>query len=262
MRKSSIQKGSSLAIAAVFIACIVLLIAGGVLLKLFLVLRASGFDGVHQYIVEIDESKTRGEILAFSPSTQSINVLRVKGKVDTTFGAYLKVPVDALVVMPLVKSPLQVIGNMLWHAKDEKGITFIDKIRLFLFANSLKPTDFHETSIKLPIDPVAADTVLPSLFLDNVLYADNETITVVNATGQPGIAADAAKMLTTIGMDVVSITTADATQHTTTIVANTLGSYTVNRLGRIFRVTPIKGHGSVVSDITLTIGKDSLSQLQ
>ena len=262
MRKSSLHSGSSLAIAAVFIVCIFLLILGGLLLKFFLILRASRFDGVHQYIVAIRQDKSHAEIIAFSPSAQSVEALRITGTANVSDNVYVHVPVDARLTMPLVSSVPTLVGNMLMNAKDEQGITVLDKIRLLLFVNSLRPGDIHQTSLTIPADPVATDRLVSGMFLDNSLYADNKTITVVNATGVPGIAADAAKMLTTVGMDVVSVTTADANQNHTTLVVGHVGGYTENRLAHFFGVTPTVGTGSVVSDITLTIGKDSLPQVE
>lgn len=262
MRRSSLHTGSSLAVAAVFLACIVLLILGGLLLKFFLILRASGFDGVHQYIVSVRQDKSHAEIIAFSPSTQSVEALRITGTANVSDNVYVHIPVDARLTMPLVSNVPNLVGNMLLHAEDEQGITILDKIRLLLFVNSLRPTDIHQTSITIPTDTVAMDRLVSGMFLDNALYADNKTITVVNATGVPGVAADAAKMLSTVGMDVVSVTTADANQNHTSIVVGHVGGYTASRLSHFFGVAPTVGTGSVVSDITLTIGKDSLPQVE
>src|SRR5579872_3823711 len=167
MRHFSKKSDSSLRIALIFILCIFLLISGGVLLKLFLVLRASTFDGIHQYIVEIDESHQKGMLVAFNPSAKSVSILSITGRVDTTFGKYLNVPTDATVVMPIPSDTSHVVTDMLFKNKSETGITLIDKIRLLIFVNSLKGSDFHTTSMTLPLDPTQDNTVLSSLFLDN-----------------------------------------------------------------------------------------------
>src|SRR5258706_1642207 len=198
MRKAQSKKDNSLAIATVFISCIVLLILGGFLLKLLLIVSQSHFDSFHEYIVEVDESDTKGMLIALAPNTKSVTFLTVLGKVDNSYGKYLDVPVDGYVHMPIPASPSQLVQQMLFAGKSEKGITIIDKLRLLFFVNTLKSSDFHMQQIQLPIDAQISDKLLPSLFLDIAIYADNESVAIVNATGTAGIGTKVAKQLTTI----------------------------------------------------------------
>lgn len=261
MKRSHIQSGNSLSIAVIFLLSIALLVLGGLLLKVFLVLRASTFDGQHQYIVEIDESPTSGEIVAFMPENKSVSVLHVSGRVDKTYGAYLSVPTDALVHMAIVPDINKLIGKMFFDTKREDSMTIIDKLRLLLFVNSLKMQDFHEQSIKLPVDEQVSGKLLPALFLDNALYTENESVVVVNATGESGIGSLVAKELSTIGMNVVSVTTSNDTQDETMLTTSNTNSYTVKRVEKLFHIISSK-KSQTIADMTLTVGKKSLSQLQ
>lgn len=262
MRRSSNHSGNSLKIALIFTCCIVLLIAGGFLLKLFLILRASTFDGVHQYIVEIDESHQKGMIVAFNPSSKSVVTLHVNGKVDSTFGKYLELPVDGVINMTIPSSSTKLVSDMLFQSREEKGITIIDKLKLLLFVNSLKKEDFHDSSLSLPVDASVTEKLLPSLFLDNTLYFDNESITVINASGEEGLASAVAHQLSTIGMNVISVITAQEDTATTTLAATNTNTYTVHRIERLFHVDALQEKTGGISDITLTIGKKSISELQ
>lgn len=263
MRHSTKKSDSSLRIALVFFMSILLLIAGGFLLKLFLVLRASTFDGVHQYILEVDESKTKGALIAFNPSMNTVTVLHVAGKVDSTFGKYLDVPVDGFAEMSAFPAtPSELIARLLLHARDEKGITIIDKLRLLLFVNGLKNSDFKESSLQLPVDSSTTEKLLPSLFLDNTLYSDNESISVINATGEPGLASKIAHELSVIGMNVVSVTTSSKEQDKTSISALRTNTYTVARIEHLFHISATTLNKQGISDITITIGKDSLAELE
>lgn len=261
MRHASRHTGNSLTIALFFVCCIVLLIVGGLFLKLFLVLRASSFDGMHQYIVEIDESHQKGMLVSFDPAAKSLTLLTVHGRVDTAFGRYLGVPTDAVIAMPIPTSPTKIPTDMIFKGRNEKGITFIDKIRLLLFVNSLKHDSIHTESITLPVN-ADADKLLQSLFLDNTLYFDNESVSVVNATGEEGIASDIAHQLTLVGMNVVSATTALNETESTQLTAINTNTYTVHRIERLFRVTAQHVATQGISDITLTIGKKSLSEIE
>src|SRR5690348_2392105 len=99
MRHSSVRTKSSLAIAFIFACSITLLIAGALLLKLFLILNASTFDGVHQFIVEIDENNHTGAIVAFNPGSSSITTLHITGTAPGSFGSSLGIPIDGKVTM-------------------------------------------------------------------------------------------------------------------------------------------------------------------
>lgn len=262
MRQHHQKSNSSLRIAYVFILCIVLLVAGGFLLKLFLVLRASTFDGTHQYILEIDEGNRKGALVSFNPNSSVVTILHVSGGADKSYGRYLGVPVDGSVVMDDIASPSKLVANLLLHASHERGITVIDKLRLLLFVNALKPADFHETAIQLPIDSSVSEKLLPSLFLDNTLYTDNESIAIINATGESGIGSEVARQLTTIGMSVISVTTSLQDQKDTVITAVHTNTYTVQRIERLFHVDATTSTKQGISDITVTIGKESLSAIE
>ena len=256
------SKENSLAIAFIFICSIAPLLIGGLLLKLFLVLRASTFDGVHQYIVEVDESHQKGALVAFNPSNKTVTLLTITGKVDTTFGKYLQVPVDAIVIMSLPQDPSKIVERMIFSGKNEKNITLVDELRLLVFVNSLKQTDFNEQALKLPVDQTVTEKLLPSLFIDNSLYFDNESVAVINATGALGVGSEVAHMLSLIGINVISVTTADQDMPETTLSAVHTDTYTVKRIERLFHTSATSSTSNVISDITLTIGKNSLPELQ
>lgn len=262
MRKVQSKKDNSLKIAGVFLSCILLLIVGGFLLKLFLILSQSHFDSTHQYIVEVDENKSKGMLISFAPANKSVTFLTVTGKVDTSYGQYLDVPVDGYVSMTIPSNPNQLVQQMLFNTKSEKGITIIDKLRLLFFVNTLKSSDFHHETIQLPIDAQTSEKLLPTLFLDSVLYADNESVAIINATGIAGIGTQVARLLTTIGINVISVTTSDTDMQQTQLTSLHMHTYTVSRIERLFHVTSQTNSNRTISDITLIVGKNSLSQLQ
>ncbi len=262
MRRSPSHHDASLKIAVIFFICIGLLVFSGILLKLFLVLRASAFDSAHQYIVEVDESKARGEIIAFNPDKKSVVTLFITGSTDHGFGKYLGIPTDATIQMNTMQDTSKLVGTMLFGTKSESGMTIIDKVRLLIFTNSLKPSDFQHASITLPVDATVTEKELPSLFVDTTIYNDNESVTIVNATGESGIGSKLAHMLTTIGVNVISVITSDSVQDGTTISAQQTNSYTINRLQRLFNGQVIHATEPGLSDITLILGKKSISLVE
>lgn len=237
---------------------------GGVLLKVFLLWRASSFDGTHQYIVEVEnKTLTKGEFLIFSPSTHTITTVMVHGKVDNGFSQYLALPADAVVISEPSENVTKLLQDTLFARSEGKlAPTSLDSLRLLLFAGTVSSTDFKHQDIVLPIDAQTSETLLPSLFLDKTLYNDNESIAIINATGEAGVGNTVAHMLTSIGMNVVSVTTADTNQDTSLLSAARNGTYTVARVSHILRLRATTSKNPMLSDITLTIGKDLLPAVQ
>lgn len=261
MRRSA-RNGSSLYIAFIFVCCIALLFVAGIILKLFLVLRASTFDGTHQYIVAVTGNSNQDAIISYNPQARSVVMLSVNGKPEESFLNDLDMRSDATVSIPVMRDASKMTENMLFHDTSGKGMTIIDKLRLLLFVNTLKPSDFKYQTISLPTDTKTRENLLPSLFLDQALYNENESIAIINATDQSGLGSTVAHMLTTIGANVVSVTTAEGVQNVSSLTASNTNSYTVQRLGRLFHITPSSSKNQTISDITLTLGKDISSQLQ
>lgn len=261
MRHSSRNSGNSLQIAVVFICSIFLLLFAGLLLKLFLLFSASTFDGSHQYIVMITGNQKEGAFISYNPSAKTASLVTVTGKINGDYASALGVPVDASVSIPISGDLSKMTQHMLFVGKDEKNMTIIDALRLFLFVNTLNANNVHTVAISMPLDDKTRATVLSSVFLDSVLYTDNKSVAIVNATGESGLGSDVAHMLTTIGISVVSVTTADNDQQQSTLVATSDDTYTVRRMSKIFHI-PVMRKQQTISDITLTLGKESISQLQ
>lgn len=254
MRRSAHQE-KSLGIAFVFLFCVILLVVGGVFLKLFLLYRVSSFDGNHQFIVAVNQEDASNAILVFNPQGHQATMLTVSGQ-NFSYKA-LDIPIDASVTTLLSSQIVQLTQNMLTKDRRDSNMTILDRLRLFLFINSLKPSDLHYVSVALPIDEATREKIFPGIFTDSTLFADNESVAVVNATGQTGMGTHVAHMLTTIGINVVFVTTGDKIVSASTLISMHPTTYTTQRLGRLFHVGPKISTQQGIADITLTIGKDS-----
>ncbi len=263
MKRSRHISGNSLSIALFFVALTILLIVGGILLKLFLLWKTSSFDGVHQYIIEVHNPQlTKGEFLIFSPDIQSITAITVQGRVDATFARYLALPTDATVVDVPSDNITNLLQGMLFIKKDETTPTELDIIRLLLFADSVNAANFSHQSLMLPIDAKTSEIVLPNLFLDKDLYAENESVTVENATNISGLGNKVAHMLTSIGINVVSVTTANTNENASVLSTMRMHTYTISRMSHLLGLPITASNKQTLSDITLIVGKDLLSRVQ
>lgn len=202
-------------------------------------------------------------LIAYNPTISSVTSILVEGKADISLGRELGIPVDAITHLPLQSDIPSLTRDMIFKGSHQSGMTILDSIRLFLFVNSLKQNGFHVQTISLPASPTVTEKLLPGILQDSTIYFDNESIAVVNATGVSGIGTEVAHLLTIVGMNVISVTTAQEDEDTTSIVATQPTSYTVMRMQRIMHATATSATQTAhISDITLTVGKKSLRQLQ
>lgn len=100
-------------------------------------------------------------------------------------------------------------------------------------------------------------TVMP----DGYIKRENATLRVVNATGQPGVAAGVADLLRVYGYNVVGIDTAQETASSSTVVVDATGGskpYTINYLERRFGVKAERRESNQTNpaDVTIVIGND------
>jgi hypothetical protein len=243
-------------LALLFFAFAGLLVVFGLLLKVFLIYHASVFDGAHQFVLQIRQSSGT-QVIAFNPDTNSAVILSAKED-SSDLGTILGVPVDATISSALPASSLVgLTQELLFHPKEHMPFTLIDRIRLFLFANNVKPTAITTKQVTIPVDPQTKDVLIPQLFTDHTIYSENMSISVINATQVSGIASKVARLITVLGANVVSVKGNDKKEAMSSLVYTGKVSYTTRRLEKLFGVKAQQSTKAMLSDITLTIGEDT-----
>ena len=246
------NSSKTLQIAFIFFVVVGLLIGLSLIVKVGIIVSRSRFDGQHQFILQVNERSGQGELIVFSPDTHTISLLTLTGSdVSTSAVRTLQLPVDGVVNDARTSD----IGSLLLGMSDKDTINILDRIRLFVFDKTVAGDNIAEKSIHLPADQVELDS-LSQLTTDQTLYKEAMTISVVNGSGVSGLGNAVAKVLTHVGANVISVTTADDTQKSSHIVYTGNKTYTVNRLSRIFKITPTMTTKAGIADITLIIGED------
>lgn len=241
-------------------ALIVLLITAGLAIKLFLLFQQSSFDGKQQFSLEIQEPK-QTRFVVFNPSDDSIHMLLLTGKVPDNPELTLGIPVDARIVSTQdIDSPDALGKGLIFNRKELHATpTIIDGINLFIFSHTAH--DDKALSQQAVLNGADQDTLFTKIFTDEAIFQEGKSISIVNGTGISGLGSKVQQLLAHIGANVISVTTADTPSPKSAIRYTGDTSYTVSRISGILHIPTIHLSTASISDITVVLGRDAMSQL-
>jgi len=261
MRKKQ-KSSNNLRFALYFI--LVILFFGGLSLafKLGVVLRNSTFDGNHRYNLEFKEGK-KASIVSFSPQTNTISIVNVKGEIGESVNKNLSIPIDAVVKKTSSIDSSNVFFRVFnlfpqTFTTDSKP-TFIDVFRLMIFAKSVPEDSISEATIDTSSNDLLKQQILSPLVLDKSIVDEKKTIEIINSTEIPGLGARLAIILNNIGGNIILVVTSEKPQKESQIIYYNKDSYTVDRISSILGFRKFKKEGKAIADVIITIGEDQIN---
>lgn len=260
MKKATAKKIKNSTLLALFFLLVFLTILISLVVKIIFLITHSTVDSHHQFILEIKQQANEEQIVAFNRATSSISVLQVKGVKTAQDIQSLQIPIDAQFILPDTMKQETLpseLFTMIFHCRYPscKNINTVDAIKLYTFANNLRPSAIQTTDLSIPISPADLKTMIPSLFTDDTLYHEALSISVINASGEVGLGNEASQLLSTIGGNVLSVTSADPQETTTMQSTYGKDTYSIQRLQKVLRLQSQKMQKTGISDIIITIGK-------
>lgn len=255
MRRKNTAHHSSIFGFAVFIGLLfLLLILGATAIKVFLLFSRSTFDGKHQFVIEVQEPN-RLRFVVFNPDSHTINTLLVDGVVSQKTPLNLGVPVDAVVIAGSDILPSELPQNMLFSSSIRSTATIIDAVNLFVFTHVAHISTTTAQRVYLA-NAMSAPSISPRLFLDVTIYKEGESVAIINGTGIAGLGNKIARLLTNVGANVISVTTADTPSEASSVAYTGQSTYSATRFAHILHLPLVHLSGASVSDITITVGTD------
>lgn len=260
-KKQHNEKTLRLALFFTIIVGVCIVISLGI--KAGLVFARSHFDGQHQFIMQIDQSSQKSDVLIFNPDSRGIAILALSGK-DAGMSAQqtIQLPIDATLHAQIPETDDQGFVHSILTSWEKNDLNFFDKIKLLLFTQTVTNDNITTIQIHLPADNLNFDSTLTNVATDKILYKEGVTIAIVNGSNVAGLGNKIAKLLTHIGANVISVTTADKTQNNSTLIYTGAQSYTLSRLTHIFHLSPILEKRINIAQITLTIGTDQAKEFE
>ncbi len=263
-KKASYLKGNRLLFF--FFVGVIILIIIGIITKVVITYMHSSYDGKQQFILAVYGKGREVAVIVASPDNKSLGLLDIKNLKGQSLQKTIVIPVDAEAInqdLPLNVSETKLLQRLFWQFGNfhTRGMTVIDALRLYLFSKSLKSDAKTTQIITLPMNQVILNQQVQTVITDHTLYKEGQSIAIVNASGQDGIGTRLAQLLTNIGGNIVSVTTSQEDQATSTIgYTGTNPSYTATRLQKILGLTLVPMQSKGLSDIMITVGSKGVKK--
>jgi len=227
-------------------------------IKLFFLVQDSTFDGRQRFTLEIKHSNRETSVVTFEPVSNSISILSIKhNKEMVSAQKSLLVPIDGVIGDPsesVNKSNLRhKLYSYMLRITSGKGVNSFDIARLIIFTQGLqdKDIDMYEIGIS-DVEP----SVLNEVFVDRRIVDESQTIAIVNAANSAGLGTRLEGILSRLGMNVVSVTTASSVEKTSRIEYADESSYTFSRVKNKLAVPVEESSELGISDILIVLGED------
>lgn len=250
------------------------LLALSVLIKFTSLVLKGKFDGQHRFTISINNEKNN--LISFAPDSHTIAVLQVLGDPNLStqqLRRVLEIPIDGFVFTQQLsvsdkEDVEKVLRSMVLNYKDlNTDLTIIDMARLWFYTKTLPVHDITIKQFLLPKDALSSekesfvDRISSQLFTDNTIVQEKVSIQVINGTNVAGLGNRLARLITNMGGNVVAVTTAEKEVETSQISYFGSETYTLKRLSKILGYKQNKLQKQLISDIIITVGKDSLAKL-
>ncbi len=145
-----------------------------------------------------------------------------------------------------------------------EGMTPFDAFKLTQYALGIQEKDIVRLKISESTDGVIEgidSQELYDIFKDPIIINEQQSIEVINGTGQEGLAGQVSLLLKNSGGNVVSVGSSKSVEKTTLIT--TSKSHTVERISHILGVnSTIDEQFASISDIKVILGQDFVKKLQ
>ena len=264
MRSKKKAKQGNLNLVVFFFAFVLFLIIGSFLIKTVLYISDSKFDGANNFIVAFINNNNE-EVVSFAPSNGSVSILKIDTKINAqSLPGYLQVPIDGVVSANqevtdrnissiLLKSSLPFGGHI-------QRLTRLDLFRLFVFAKGVPLNSIYLRELTSDITDTQKPTLVSLTFTNAVIYKENESIQVINASDVFGLGGKLANVITNLGGSVVLVSTGDVSANSN-IIYYGKKTYTVSKLSDFLGIPAKATDSRGLAGVIITVGKDKAKEL-
>ena len=257
MKKSAQPKKNSLRTFVIFCGIVGLLIVISLSIKIVHSIQSSIYDPRHNFVVAL-HSDRYVTVYGIDPQDKEISVLHVDshGK-ELEPGEDLGIAVDAIIPFEQtekVQRLSDVLPGLLFHGN---YLGWFDIARMILVTRGMEQSE--RTATELAYDETVVNSyTFDTLFSDEKIVQERLSIAIVNATGEAGIGRRLERVLSSVGGNVISVTTAQDTKEGSEVTYVTEKSYTQERITRLLGIQSRFTDQQSISDILIVLGRDAL----
>lgn len=241
-------------------------------LKTANLVKTSNFDSQYYNILVIG---SKAYIVNIQKVENSISVIELKGRDSNYFhnnfrqkiSVDIGIPLDAVFIdnkdRPF-KDPKEffsfknIIGFLLEPASyKSEELNKLDLVKIYFATYSVSLFDVNSASLDLLREQEDdRDEKLFEHFKDKQILSEKTSVEVVNASGIDGIAWVISRMFKNVGFNVISVKSADKEQVKSIIICRNSGTYSIDRISRVFPILIEYKNETGIADISVIIGKD------
>ncbi len=251
----------------IFFTCVLLLILFSLIIKVSLIISRSHFSGTHQFIMQVSQSSDKSEVILFSPDQKSLSIISLIGSsAGGNAQKSIQIPIDSYLHDDSVYDSHDntFVQNILMKNLflQHKDITIFDIFRLLVFSHGVSHDRVFTKKVDMSTNISVLDNQLTQLFTDASIYKQGDTVAIVNGSGIAGLGNALARLLTHIGVNVISVTTSADSIHTSSVTYFGGSSYTIQRMNQLLHMAVKPTSDQQVAKITITIGTDRGEELE
>lgn len=255
---------SNTKIAIIFFVFLILVIGISLLFKAIFIIKASKFDDSRRFTLSVTGRRIT-EVITLYADSKDMTVFKLNEKIDASkVGRILEIPIDGFVDQSSLNLDQEIdsmLTSLIFNYKNLKtNLTIIDFLKLAVYSKIIPGRTINTIEIK-DTSEIAINQTFSRLVREPLIEKENQTIQIVNATAISGLGNRLAKLITNMGGNVIIVATDDNQKKKSTISYIDQKTYTVKRLQEVLGYEVIEGAKEAISDITITIGENGLSNL-
>lgn len=270
MSKKKIEKKArglrTLFFYGVFVFCLIMI---SFAIRLFSLMSESKFDGAHRFTLLIGEEKKVLGLISFEPMTSSLSLLTFSRESILTFSNFnrnLGVIPDGRIRtsyhLVLTKTVPSIFQSFIFHQKDiSTNINFYDLLRLYMYSNKVPVSLVNIEEASISSDPRNFNKTASLLLADSGVTAENVSVQIVNAAGEPGLGGRLERVISNLGGNVVLVKTALATVPVSKIQYYGQETYTLRKLAGLLSLKREVLDNEDIAQIVIIIGEDNKDTL-
>ncbi|HZE87810.1 MAG TPA: LytR C-terminal domain-containing protein [Methylomirabilota bacterium] len=262
--KDSKQDSKSIRTFFIYAGIVTFIIILSLAIKTFFVIRASKFDGEHQFTIAIVKQDNVTEFLSIDPSIPSASILQISSgnlsvsSVGNIVGIIPDAKINSSDGLPGGTNITKTIKTMAFNYRSIKtNLTLFDIVRLYLIAKRTSGLNKKITTITISKGMTENNNHLTGFFTDQAITSENISVEVINASNRAGMGTRLAKILTNLGYNIIAVSTASTDQANSTIAYFGQSTYSLRKLQNLLPFSVKMLSKKTIADIIITIGEDS-----
>lgn len=257
------NESKSLKTFFVYTAIVLFFILLSLSIRGFYLLQHSRFDGSNQIIIAFGEEEIVSKVAAFVPSERAVTVVTLEGEkvafssLDEKLGVIPTAYVRTKGNVPLDTDISDTMRALFFNYYTVKtNLTIFDVTRLFFVSRKPALNNQEIIEMKVSSDNEKNHKLVSHLFIDDKIFSENVSIQVVNASGESGMGKQLEGVLTNLGGNVVSISTARSPEKSSKIQYFGQETYTLATLRKVLAFPVEQLEKEAIADIIIIIGED------